>query len=102
MPFIVEKTLSWTAGASTDVVLHRVFIVPESEVLDYNSTSVDVPVGTNILVLPSIFDLSEEGNYKIGVCSQDDAGNMSDIDEVTRPLDFSPPAPPTNVEIISS
>ena len=102
MSFIVTKTIKWTVSTSPDVAKHRVFVVKDTDTINYNSPYEDVDMPETSLELPSNFDMSVEGNYKIGLCAIDDTGNMSDIVEITDFFDFNPPLAPTNVEIITS
>jgi hypothetical protein len=99
---VVNKKLTFTPSASTDVVKHTLYICPSTEVLDETKPSVDIPMPQAEYVLPGVFDFlaAGEGTYKIGLSATDDQGNVSDIYEVEKELDFFAPFSPTNVEVV--
>ena len=97
---VIGKKIRWSVPTDTSVVSHVVYIVPEAETLDYNSPKKEVAMPTCECVLPSDFDMSQEGNYKIGISAKDAVGNESDMAQVVRPFDFIAPATPQNVEVV--
>jgi len=98
--YIQPKKLTWVNSTSTDVVKHRLYLVPEAQAIDYfSSPHVDLDVPINEYTLPGVFTIGE-GNYRAGIASMDAAGNISNITEKVFPLDQTPPNPPTNLQLV--
>lgn len=99
MAKIQKKQISWPGSASPDVTRYKVYMCPNSEVLDYDSQFVDVDLVTSV-VLNDIFP-DMEGTFHIGVTAVDGFGNESDMEVVKDiPLDLSAPAGPGPITII--
>lgn len=97
---IIGKKIKWQAPTDVSVKSHVVYLVKESQTLDYFSPSVEVPMPSVELVLPAGFDMAEETNYKIGLTSKDVAGNESDMAVIQRPFDFNPPVVPVGLDVV--
>ena len=100
MAKIIGKKIKWLTPTDTSVKAHVVYLVKEAQTLDYLSPKVEVAMPTVELTLPASFDMSTEGNYKIGISAKDSAGNESDMATVIRPFDFTPPAMPVGLEVV--
>ena len=102
MARVGEKFLYWDASTASDVVGYRVYAADSSEILDYDTPYVDVGNVTMV----NLGELANEGfaplmdadgMFDLGISALDDMGNESHITVVENvPLDFVPPAAPTN------
>lgn len=103
MPIVKNKRISWTAAPDADIVEHRVYVVEASENIDQENTSyVSVPMPTTEIEAPNGFPagtFSGDVNYKVGICSVDDVGNMSDLVVVESPFDFIAPGVPSDITV---
>lgn len=102
MPKINTKTISWNESESADVVSYKVYYkMDDGQPFGYNDSNIESQE-TKVLT-PDDFPegaFSEEGDYLIGVSAVDDAGNESDIMEVSHPFDFVPPEPVTGLNVL--
>ncbi len=98
--YIQPKRVQWINSTAPDVAMHRVFVVPEAQVLDLNSPYVDVLMPESFYDFPGVFTITD-GNYRVGVAAADHSGNISNIAEVVFPFDFTVPPAPTSVAIVN-
>ena len=96
--FIATKQFQWTPSVAPDTTHHRVRVCPVAESLSYTTPFEEVEVPGAAYTLPGGFTISD-GDHRVGVSSRDEAGNESDIVEMTYTFDFSPPSPPSNLSI---
>lgn len=97
MSKIVSKTLWFDEVDPTDIKYYNVYFVKVPESITYDSPKIvmtAVATQTAYQVdIPAMVPLGE-GTYNLGVAAVDSAGNISDIDVMTSPFDFTaPPAP---------
>ena len=100
--YIKPKTLKWDANTAADWSYTRVQIADPS--IDLNcivpiNPYIDVVAPALEYVLPGVFDLSVEKQYKILVCAGDSNGNISDGTELLYTFDFTCPPAMTNVRV---
>lgn len=101
MARVTPQTAQWTPPIDVNVVKHRIYVVAATEVLDYTSPHAELDMPLVSYLLPGIFTMGVEQDYKLGLSALDSAGNESDIVEVVRFFDFNPPAAPVGFEIIA-
>ena len=100
MARIQKKAVRWDTPTDQSVVKHRLYIVPESGDLDYNSPHADIDMPETEYGLPGDFTFADEGNYRIGLTAMDDAGNESDMVEIVSFFDLVPPVAPAGLCIV--
>jgi len=100
------QILKWTAPPDTDVVGYNFRATPATDPMNYsvdevnvgNVTQVDMGQLANDGYAPLI---DADGNFNLGVSALDDIGNESDIAvKPDVPLDFVPPGPPTDLQVL--
>ena len=105
MGLIKQKTFLFempTVLSTQDVVSYNIYYVKEGTV-DYNSPKVTIPAvsGQTLysLVLPDSVPVTD-GQYQIGVASEDAAGNISDIAKLDYFFDFVSPTAPSILRVL--
>lgn len=85
-----------------DVTQFNIYYVKDGTV-DYNSPKVTIPVvsGQTLysVILPDQMPVTD-GQYQVGVASEDSAGNLSDIAVLDYFFDFIAPVAPSNLKVI--
>ena len=99
--YIQKKKIMWINSPSTDVVLHRVYVVEETETIDpINSTHVDLASPINEYEMPGVFTIVD-GKKKVGVAAIDNSGNISNTIEQVFTFDFLEPLAPYNLQLVN-
>lgn len=102
MARVGEKFFYWDASTASDVAGYRVYAAQAGAGIDYDTPSVDVGNVTEVNIGELANDgyaplVDADGVFDLGVAAVDDMGNESHISIVANvPLDFVPPAAPTN------
>jgi hypothetical protein len=112
-PLVVKRVIRFLPSESPDVVGYVLYWGPEGSTLAHKdqagNPSPQFPLGIPsvdangkfVVALDEIPPIASlpEGNYVLGVASEDDVGNRSAIKAVTTPLDLEPPASVDGVEV---
>lgn len=101
MAKIVKKKITFTPSTGEDVVAHRIYAAPAPDELSYNSVFVEVAAPKAEVIVPDEFPAMplRDVEYKLGITAVDDAGNESDMAQLTTPFDFAAPDAPSNVAV---
>lgn len=97
MAKIVSKKLWFDMTNMTDIAFFNIYYVLAPAAITYDSPKVVVtaiPTQTAYEVDVPLMVPIGEGTYNLGVAAVDTAGNISDIDVMTRPFDFTAPGAP--------
>lgn len=101
MARVVTQTAQWTVPVDPTVTSHKLYVVPSTETLDYESPYEEIVMPGNFFILPGPFSMEVEQDYKLGLSALDSVGNESNIVEITRFFDFNPPAAPVGFVVIA-
>jgi PilZ domain len=96
---IRQKKIRWEASPTPGIHTYK-FYWSTDGVLDYNSPSLEL-VRSNEIILPEgapSFPLVK-GTVTLGISAVNDAGNESDITEMTAEFNFAVPDAPRNLKI---
>jgi hypothetical protein len=97
MAKIVSKKLWFDQLDMTDVKFFNIYYVKAPTPVTYDTPKVvitAVPGQTAYEVDVPLMVPIGEGTYNLGVSAVDSGGNISDIDVMTRPFDFTAPVAP--------
>ena len=120
MSYVMKTDLWWNAvpGHETaEIAGYKMYMVPsnkpmvreadgsvkDASVFDLGKPAVDATnkCMVNLASLPGM--MTNDGNYNLGICSVDDAGNESSFLVISdTPLDFAAPDAPTDGGILRS
>ncbi len=91
---IRQKRIRWEPSFSPDVVKYRLYWSQDG-LVNYHSKYVDVGYLTEIFLPEGVPSFpSIRGTINLGISAVNEAGNESDITNVTAELDFVLPDPP--------
>lgn len=102
MAKIITKKIRWNPSESADVQSHNVYVCPDSQPMTYETPHASVAMPTCEYILPGMFNMGTEGNFKLGISAVDGMGNESDQVVTTAPFDFVAPLPPSGVQVVNA
>jgi hypothetical protein len=112
-PLVVKRVIRFLPSSSPDVTNYVLYWGPAGTELNHKDQDgnptpqhpLGIPAtdanGKYVVALDEIPEIAAlpEGEYVLGVASEDDVGNRSAIQSVTTPLDLEPPASVDGVEV---